>query len=198
MKIRKRLLGASAASCLAIGVCAIVVPDAEAANVVVYPNADISTAPYVISLDGGAATFTFTDINDTVDTYIDAVSTSGNALVNSYLGAPGFPQPFQQDVLISDSDSFSAFPSPTGILFSNGLVSIGFEFQLPDGVHFGYATLFGPEVVQYGYNESAGVGIGTGAAAPEPATWVMMIMGLGAVGALAHLGKNRALRNALA
>ena len=64
-----------------------VVPDAEAANVVVYPNADISTAPYVISLDGGAATFTFTDITSTVDTYIDAVSTSGNALVDFRLGS---------------------------------------------------------------------------------------------------------------
>ena len=82
----------------------------------------------------------------------------------------GFPAPFQQDILISDADSFSAFPSPTGI-YSDGLVSIGLEFQLSDGMHFGYATLFGPEVVQYGYNATPGDPIGTGAAVPETATW---------------------------
>jgi hypothetical protein len=100
---------------------------AKAANVVVFPNADISTTPYVISLDGGASTFRFSDINDAADPFIDAVSTGGNALVDSFVG---FPAPFQQDILISDSDSFSAFVVPTGILFSNSLVSVGLEFQL--------------------------------------------------------------------
>ena len=157
-------------------------PSANAANVVFFPNADISTAPYVISLDGGAATFTFTSVNDGDDTFIDAVSTGGNALVDSFVG---FPAPFQQDILISDADSFSSFATPTGILYSNGLVSIGLEFQLSDGMHFGYATVFGPEVVQYGYNSTPGEPIATGAAAPEPATWVMMIVGLGALGAVA-------------
>jgi len=195
MNIPKCLLRGSVASSLAIGVWAISMVDAKAANVVFFPNADISTTPYVISFDGGAATFAFTDINDTLDTFVDAVSTGGNALVDSFVG---FPAPFQQDALISNADSFSAFPSPAGILFSNGLVSIGLEFQLPDGVHFGYATVFGPEVVQYGFNETPGAPIATGAAAPEPATWVMLIMGLGALGALARLGNNRASRNALA
>jgi hypothetical protein len=195
MNISKHLFRASVASSLAIGVWAISMADARAANVVFFPNADISTMPYVISLDGGAATFTFTDINDTVDTFIDAVSTGGNAMVDSFVGLPA---PFQQDILISNSDSFSAFPSPTGILYSNGLVSIGLEFQLPDGVHFGYATVFGPEVVQYGYNATPGGPIATGAAVPEPSTWVMLIMGLGALGALARVGNNRASRTALA
>jgi hypothetical protein len=115
------------------------------------------------------------------------VATGGNAMVDSFVGSPA---PFQQDILISNADSFSAFPSPAGILFSNGLVSIGLKFELSDGVHFGYATVFGPEVVQYGYNATPGAPIGTGAAAPEPATWVMLIMGLGALGALARL-RNR-------
>jgi hypothetical protein len=117
-----------------------------------------------LSLDGGAATFTATDINDTANTFIDAVATSGNAWVDSFVG---FPAPFQQDILISDADSSSAFPIPTGILFSNILVSIGFEFQALDGMHFDYATLFGPEAVQYGYNSTTGAPIGTGAAAPR-------------------------------
>ncbi len=188
MNIQKCLLRASVAGCMAMGVCAISMADAEAANVVFFPNADISTTPYVISLDGGGATFTLTDINDTVDTFIDAVSTGGNAMVDSFVG---YPAPFQQDALISDADSFSAFANPTGILYSNGLVSIGLEFQLSDGVHFGYATVFGPEVVQYGYSQTPGAPIVTLAAAPEPATWVMMIVGLGGLAALARSEKRR-------
>jgi hypothetical protein len=193
MNIPKCLLRASVAGCAAVGVCAISMAGAKAANVVVFPNADISTTPYVISLDGGASTFTFSDINDAADTFIDAVSTGGNALVDSFVG---FPAPFQQDILISDSDSFSAFVVPTGILFSNSLVSVGLEFQLPDGVHFGYATVFGPELVQYGYNETPGAPIATLAAAPEPATWVMMIIGLAALGALALRGNKSARASA--
>jgi hypothetical protein len=184
MNIRKHVFRASVASTLALSLCSISIARASAANVVFFPNADISTTPYVISLDGGAATFTFSDINDAADTFIDAVATSGNAMVDSFVG---FPAPFQQDVLVSDADSFSEFSSPAGILFSNGLVSIGLEFQLPDGVHFGYATLFGPEVVQYGYNATPGAPIGTGATVPEPATWVMLTLGLGALGALARV-----------
>jgi PEP-CTERM motif len=184
MNIRKHVFRASVASTLALSLCSISIARASAANVVFFPNADISTTPYVISLDGGAATFTFSDINDAADTFIDAVATSGNAMVDSFVG---FPAPFQQDVLVSDADSFSEFSSPAGILFSNGLVSIGLEFQLPDGVHFGYATLFGPEVVQYGYNATPGAPIGTGATVPEPATWVMLTLGVGALGALARV-----------
>jgi hypothetical protein len=188
MNIPKCFLRTSVAACAAIGVCAICLPGAKAANVVFVPNADISTTPYVISLDGGASTFTFTDMNDAADTFIVGVSTGGNAMVDSFLG---FPAPFQEGALVSDSDSFSAFTSPTGILFSNSLVSIGLQFQLSDGIHFGYATVFGPEVVQYAYNETPGAPIATLASAPEPATWVMMIVGLGGLGALARSEKQR-------
>ena len=186
MNIRNHLLRASLAGSLATGLWALSMAGANAGNVVFFPNADISTVPYVISLDGGAATFTFTDINDAADTFIDAVSTGGNAQVDSFVG---FPAPFQQDALVSDADSFSSFLTPTGILYSNGLVSVGLEFQLSDGVHFGYATVFGPEVVQYGYNATPGAPIGTGATVPEPATWVMLMIGLGALGACSRVSK---------
>jgi hypothetical protein len=191
MNIRNYLLRASVASSLATSLWAVSIGGATAANVVFFPNADISVTPYVISLDGGAATFTFTDINDVADTFIDGVSTGGNALVDSFVG---YPTPFQQDSLVSGSDSFSSFPTPTGILYSDGLVSVGLEFQLSDGVHFGYATVFGPEVVQYGYNATPGAPIGTGALVPEPATWVMMIVGLGAMGALTRFRKPSSLK----
>ena len=104
MNIARSILRASVAGCAAIGVCVISMAGASAANVVFFPNADISTMPYVISLDGGASTFTFTDINDGANTFIVGVSTGGNAMVDAFVG---FPAPFQQGSLISDADSFS-------------------------------------------------------------------------------------------
>jgi hypothetical protein len=103
--------------------------------------------------------------------------------VNSFVGVP---IPFELGTPIGGNgyDSFTAFPSPTGILYSVAEDSIGLQFQLPDGVHFGYVTTLGPAVTQYGYNDTTGASIGTGAAAPEPATWVMFILGLGVLGAL--------------
>jgi hypothetical protein len=179
MSIREHLFSAFLAGVSAAGFWAISTAGATAANVVFSPSADISVTPYVISFDDGAATFTLSDINDVADTFIVAVSTTGSAFVDSFVG---FPSPFQQDSIVSDADMFSAFPSSKGILYSNGLVSIGLEFQLPDGVHFGYATVFGPEVVQYGYNATPGASIATGAAAPEPATWALMALGFAGLG----------------
>jgi PEP-CTERM motif len=194
MNSRKRLSRTSAAMALATSLCAFSMASAEAKNVVLYPDADFSLAPFTISFGGGAATYTFTYVNDGLSA--DAVSTGGNALVNSF--EPGsVPIPFQLGTLIGDNgyDSFTAFPSPAEILFSIAEDSIGLKFQLSDGVHFGYVTTIGPEVIQYGYNDTPGASIATGAAAPEPATWVMFIVGLGVLGAL---GRRRSAKPRLA
>lgn len=181
MSITKRHPRGMAAVALVLGSWAISVGGAEAKNVVLSPDADFSSTPFTISFGGGAATYSFAYINDGLTA--DAVSTGGNALVNSFLGVP---IPFELGTLIGDNgyESFTAFPSRAGILYSIAEDSIGLQFQLPDGVHFGYATTLGPKVIQYGYNDTPGASIATGAAAPEPATWVMLIVGLGVLGAL--------------
>ncbi len=165
---------------------------AEAANVAFYPDANFRSMPYTISLDGGAATFTFTYVNDGLNA--DAVSTGGNASVNSFEPGPT-PIPFKLGSFIGANgyESFTAFPSPAEILYSVAEDSIGIEFQLPDGNHYGYVTTYGPEVIQYGYNDASGASIATGAAAPEPATWVMLIVGLGVLGAFARPGARKSL-----
>jgi PEP-CTERM motif len=188
MNIRKRLTRASAAAALAIGFCALPMAGVEAKNVVISPDADFSSMPYTISFGGAAATYTFTYVNDGLTA--DAVSTGGSALVNSILGTP---IPFGLGTPIGDNgyESFIAFPSPADILYSVSEDSIGLKFDLPDGVHFGYVTTLGPEVIQYGFNDTPGASIATGAAAPEPATWVMLILGLGFLGALARPGAKK-------
>ena len=86
--------------------------DAEAAIVLTRPDADFSAAPYTISFGAGAATYTFTDIYDpSVDPLtVAAVSTGGDAMVNSFLGQP---IAFQQGALIGATGyGFSALPPP--------------------------------------------------------------------------------------
>ncbi len=128
---------------LATSLCAFSMAGAEAKNVVLDPDADFSSAPFTISFGGGAATYTFTYVNDGLTA--DAVSTGGSALVNSFLGVP---IPFELGTPIGGNgyDSFTAFPSPAGILYSIAEDSIGLQFQLPDGVHFGYVTTIGPRL----------------------------------------------------
>jgi hypothetical protein len=89
---------------------------------------------------------------------------------------------------------FTAFPSPPGIAYSIAEDSIGLEFQMADGVHYGYVTTLGPEVLQYGFNSVAGAPIATGAAAPEPATWAMLVIGFGGLGLAAFARQSRAAR----
>ena len=158
---------------------------ADAANIVWYPGADFTDMPYTITFGGGAATYTFTYINDGYTA--DAVTTGGDGLVNSstFPGPGPQPIPFQLGALIGDNgyDMFTAFPSPAGIAYSIAEDSIGLKFQLADGIHYGYVTTLGPEVLQYGFNDTPGAPIATGAAAtPEPSTWGLLALGFGVIG----------------
>jgi hypothetical protein len=86
----------SAILCLSAGLVALAAARCEAANVVVSPDADFSATPYTISFGGGAATFTFTYINDGYTA--DAVSTGGNGLVNSSTFPGPGPQPIAYEL----------------------------------------------------------------------------------------------------
>jgi PEP-CTERM motif len=113
------------------------------------------------------------------------VSTGGDGMLNA------FPAPisFALGTVIGDTGyGFSPFTTPTGIAFSIAETSIGLEFSLPDGVHYGFATTLGPEVVAYGFNSTPGAFIAT-TGVPEPATWVLLIAGLGSLAALASRRK---------
>jgi hypothetical protein len=196
MSVRRRLSEGSVAACLAVGLAAVSMSGAEAAIVVVSPAADFSAAPYTIHFGSGmdAATFTFSVIPNNDGVTVDQVSTGGNGMVDSFLSQP---IPFQLGILIGSSDKFMAFPSPAPILFSAAEDSIGIKFQLSDGAHFGYVTTVGPEVLQYGFNDTPGGSIATGASVPELSTWAMMLIGfagLGFAGYRASRGAGRVRR----
>lgn len=166
---------------------------AQAANVVFYPGTDFSMTPTTISFGGGAATYTFSYLNDGYTA--DAVSTGGTGLINSFafLG-PERPIAFELGAPIGETGypDFTAFTSPIGIDYSIAEDSIGLEFTLADGIHYGYVTTLGPEILQYGYNDTVGASIETGAGVPEPNTWAMLIVGLGMMGR-AYRFKRRSL-----
>lgn len=195
MNIRTFLSRSSATLCLAAGVGLFAAADARAQIVLFYPAADFSSTPYTISFGGGTATFTFTDISSTSTDPLteDAVATGGDGMVNSFLA----PVSFQLGSVIGDTGyDFAAFPAAAGIAFSLAETSIGLEFSLPDGVHYGFATTLGPELLAYGYNSTPGGFIAT-TGVPEPSTWSLLIAGLGALGALASVRKIRATQAAL-
>ena len=156
MDPRKLIIISSVEACLAAGIWTVAEADAEAAIVLTQPDADFSAAPYTISFGAGAATYTFTDIYDpsTDPLTVAAVSTGGDATVNSFLGQP---IAFQEGALIGATGyGFSALPAPTGIPYSIAQDSIGLAFSLPDGIHYGFVTTLGPEVTLYGYNTTPG------------------------------------------
>ena len=185
MDLRKLITVASLDLCVAAGIWTVAEADAKAAIVLTQPGADFSAAPYTISFGAGAATYTFTDIYDpSVDPLtVAAVSTGGDAMVNSFLGQP---IAFQEGTLVGATGyPFSALPTASGIPYSIAQDSIGLAFSLTDGIHYGFVTTLGPEVILYGYNTTPGGFITVGV--PEPATWVMFIVGVSVFGALARI-----------
>lgn len=194
MLVRRSILSACVGLCLACGISAVAPAAANAAIVFFQPDADFSATPYTISFGGGAATYTFTDIYDpSIDPLtVGAVSTDGSATVNSVFGQPiAFPL---GTVVGATGYDFAPIPTPTGIPYSIAEDSIGLEFSLTDGIHYGFVTTLGPEVIQYGYNTMPGGLITIGV--PEPATWVLLIVGLGVFGAAAGMRAIVTPRNA--
>lgn len=160
----------------------------QAAVIVVNPSTvPLTSIPSPIVLGGGSATYAFTAATgaETGNGPGAAVATSGTALVASLFGSV---TDFGLGATIDGNQlySFSAFPSRMVIPNSPADDFIGLAFTLPDGLHYGYAEVFGSNVVKLAYESAPRVGITTGAttaAVPEPATFALL--GVSLVGLVA-------------
>jgi hypothetical protein len=155
---------------------------AQAGAIVVTQLVPLTSVPFPVVLGNGAASYNFTAATaaETGNGPGAALATSGTALATSIFGSI---TDFGAGATIDGNGlySFSAFPSRTVIPNSPADDFIGLAFTLPDGLHYGYAEVFGPSLVRFVYESAPQVGIITGAApaaVPEPSTFALLGAGL--------------------
>lgn len=164
-----------------LAVAAVSQKPADAAVVSVVTKAGLSSVPFVASFGNGAGTLSFTAA-DAFGGPGAAVSTGGTAQVTTIFGQVAdyqigttFNSP--PDPLVS----YAAFSTPSVVQYSAADDFIGFSYIGSDGIHYGYAELFGPTLAGYAYESAANTAI-TANPVPEPASIALLLGGIGAAG----------------
>lgn len=174
-RIIPALLGA-----LALGGLAAV--PAQAAVISVASNAALGTTPVVATVGGGVGSLSFTAATTDFGPGA-AVATGGTAQVASIFGGIA---DYQVGTVFDGSAQFAAYPTATTIQYSAADDFIGFAYTGTDGLHYGYAEVFGSTLVGYAYESTAGATITAtafpSAAVPEPASIALLVGSLAAVG----------------
>lgn len=119
-----------------------------------------------------------------------AVATTGSAQVTSLFGSV---TDFELGASIDQAQlyTFAGYPAATAIPFSAADDFIGLSLMLNDGVHYGYAEVFGSSLVGVGFESAPDTTIATGATGtgtgitlttsvptPEPASIALVATGL--------------------
>jgi hypothetical protein len=175
---------------------ALATTPATAAPVVKEANTDFSTTPATFSFED--STFTFSGTGDLFNP--TAVQTSGGGEVSSFGGFLGIPvQPTTDFYPERGGDvefgpgifgSFSPFTTTTTVPYSNGGNIFGLVATSGGSSYYGYALTSNDTLISYGFENVADTAINASAAiraasaVPETATWIMMILGFGAIGAV--------------
>lgn len=165
---------------LAIG--ALSMAPAQAAVINTYFNAPLSTAPVTFAL-GGVGSISFTAATTGYGPGA-AVATGGNAQVTTVLGQVA---DYGSSTVFDGTASFASFTSPATIQYSAADDFIGLSYTAADGVHLGYAEVFGSNLIGIAYQSVANTNITganiTGASpVPEPASIALMLVGIAGIG----------------
>ncbi len=177
---------------LVLGAIVAGVTPVKAAVIGASLNANLQNGPVSISFGpGSSAAYTFSYIGSGPNDAVDAVATSGSALLGSDNLGPGFTTEvgaYQYDSTVgSGYQNFSAFPTASSISYSLAQDYVDFSFLLDGTTVYGYGEVFGSTLVQYAY-DTTGSSIQTGqafSAVPEPASFGLLstgVVGLLAVG----------------
>ena len=174
---------AALSSCAITMVVAMASP-AVAAPVFVTVNQDISTSPFSFSYLGGVFTF---DGSGGFPNYL-SVSTGGGAAVRTVFGQPSSDFTNRGTVVYDENTlgGYGSFPTPTTVPFTNGENFLGLRVTSGGQDFYGFAYTTNSIFNGFAFETSPGVGITATTnfpAVPEPATWALLILGFGTVGA---------------
>ncbi|GIL39844.1 hypothetical protein [Roseiterribacter gracilis] len=166
---------------------------AHAELITTRPHGTFSSRPLTLDIGGGAASYSFSSAAASERSIAPVgISTGGTARVASY-GAPFYDPPRPASYIgpgiIADDTlaMYVAYPATVAIPFSNARIFLGLQFELRDGVHFGYAELFDMTLVTFAYETIAGQKVIVGAdpsdppAVPEPSSIALLASALSIV-----------------
>lgn len=172
---------------LAIG--ALSMASAQAAVVNTVYNRALTSTPVTFSI--GGASFAFTGATTDYGPGA-AVATGGNGQVTTIFGQVA---DYGSGTVFDGTASFASFSSPSIIPFSAADDYIGIAYTAADGLHLGYAEVFGSSLIGIAYQTQANTSItgtslmGASTNVPEPASVALLITGLAVAGTARHKAK---------
>jgi len=181
MMIRARLLSPVAVLAAALSLTVAAAP--VQAQSVTAIGANYGTTPYTYTI--GGSSFTFSGTGDIFNP--TAIATGGTGQVNTIFGSPTTNFVDRGTVTFGPGQQYGSFPNATPISFSNGNNFIGLLATINGSTYYGYAFTTNTILNSIGFSTVPGAAItattAIPAAVPEPATWLMMLVGFGAIGA---------------
>lgn len=173
-------------SAIALAVAFVAVP-ASAAPVLTEVNANLLNSPFTFSVQGVAFTLS------AVDSFSAplVVSNGTGGAISSVFGAPSSFFVNRGTVQFGPGifGNYTSFSSPTSVNFSNGDNYLGIRSTVGANDFYGFVYTTNNVLKGYGFETMANTTITATtmlAAVPEPATWAMMLIGFGMIGATAR------------
>ncbi|MFS0770851.1 PEPxxWA-CTERM sorting domain-containing protein [Sphingomonas sp. 1P08PE] len=170
-------------SAIALAVAFVAAP-ANAAPVLTEVNANILNSPFTFAVQG--VSFTLSAVDSFSAPLLVSNGTGG--AFSSVFGNPSSSFVDRGTVQYGPNvfGSYASFPSPTPVNFSNGNNFLGIRATVGTDNYYGFVFTTNNIFKGYGFETTANTAITATTAVPEPATWAMMLLGFGMVGAAAR------------